>query len=233
MIGRRKMPGPLLDVGCGNGYGVACWQAEGVRAFGLDRSLYRMGRWAAEHGQSPPMVVGDAAKLPFATSTLSVVVSSGMIEHVGVAETANPYTISPASDQEEKRTAVIAELGRVTRPGGAVIVDCPNGSFPIDFWHGDRLGAFRLHSVPDVLLPGHNQLLRWGRTSGLVSALQPLGRRLRFRQIRSRWWGKLLSPVVAAGLFCFDRLIKTPLGPIVAWFYPYVVVTYEKPHASA
>jgi SAM-dependent methyltransferase len=233
LIGSRgDLPGPLLDVGCGNGYGVECWRAGGVRAFGLDRSLYRMGRWAAEHGEAPPMVVGDAAQLPFATSSLAVVVSSGMIEHVGVAETANPYTITPAPDQESSRSAVIAELGRVTSPSGALIVDCPNGAFPIDFWHGDRLGAFRLHRVPDTLLPTHHQLLRWGRITGLSGRLQPLGQRLRFRQIRSRWWGRVLSPFVAAGLFCCDRLIRTPLGPLVAWLYPYIVVAYEKPESA-
>ena len=230
---RGRLPGALLDVGCGNGYGVMSWRAEGVPAFGLDRSLYRMGRWAAEHGHSPPLVVGDAGELPFASNRLAVVVSSGMIEHVGVAETANPYTVTAHADQEQKRAAVVAELGRVTSPDGTLIVDCPNGSFPVDFWHGDRLGALRLHRVPDSLLPGHRQLLRWGRDSGLRPGLQPIGRRLRFRQIRSRWWGKLLSPVVMAVLFCSDRLIRTPLGPLVAWIYPYVVVAYEKPRATA
>lgn len=233
LLRRRERPtSTLLDVGCGNGYGVARWRERGLRAFGLDRSLYRMGRWASEHGRAPRLVVADAARLPFASSAFDAVVSSGMIEHVGVAEASNPYTVEPDAARDQLRAEVIAELGRVIRSGGAAFVDCPNGSFPIDFWHGDRLGAFRLHGVPDALLPGHRQLLRWGRAAGLLPRLQALGGRLRFQQIRARWWGRLLGPVVEALLKALDPLVETRLGPMIAWCYPYVVVSYDKPPAA-
>jgi SAM-dependent methyltransferase len=230
LLARRGLPAAtLLDVGCGNGYSVARWRGFGVRAFGLDRSLYRMSRWVREHGSAPRLVVGDAAQLPFAVASFDAVVSSGMIEHVGVAEAANPYSVTPHADRDRLRAGVVRELGRAVRPGGVAFVDCPNGSFPIDFWHGDRLGACRLHRVPDALLPGHRQLLQWGRAAGLRPRLQPLGGRLRFRQIGRRWWGRLLSPLVAAALKALDPLVKTALGPLIAWCYPYVVIAYDQP----
>lgn len=233
LMERPGLPaGSLLDVGCGNGYGVASWRARGLRAFGVDRSLYRMGRWASEHGRAPRLVVADAARLPFAASTFDGVVSSGMIEHVGVSERSNPYAIEPHAARDQLRGEVIRELGRVTRPGGAAFVDCPNGSFPVDFWHGDRLGASRMHRVPDSLLPGHRQLLEWGRAAGLGSRLQPLVGRLRFRQIRARWWGRLLGPVVESVLRALDPLLDSRLGAMIAWCYPYVVVAYDKPPAA-
>jgi SAM-dependent methyltransferase len=229
---RRQRASALLDVGCGNGYGVARWRERGQRAFGVDRSLYRMGRWASEHGRAPRLVVADAARLPFASSSFDAVVSSGMIEHVGVSEASNPYTVEPHAARDQLRGEVIADLGRVVRLGGVVFVDCPNGSFPIDFWHGDRLGAFRLHRVPDALLPGHRQLLRWGSAAGLRPRLQPLGGRLRFQQIRARWWGRLLGPVVEAVLKALDPLVETRFGPMIVGCYPYVVVSFDKPPAG-
>jgi len=230
LLGQQHAPAQsLLDVGCGNGYSVARWRANGVRAFGVDRSLYRMGRWVSEHGRRPRMAVADAAQLPFAAQTFDVVVSSGMIEHVGVSESSNPYCVRPLPGRDELREQVVGELGRVTKSAGVALVDCPNGSFPIDFWHGDRIGSFRLHSFPDALLASHQQLLRWGRAAGLAASLQPLKTRLRFRQIRTRWWGQLLSPLAEWTLRVMDRLIQTRFGPSLAWLYPYVVVSYRKP----
>jgi SAM-dependent methyltransferase len=225
---RRSAPLSLLDAGCGNGHSVLRWRAEGVRAIGVDSSLYRMSRWAALHGDSSPMVVADAARLPFAAGTFDAVTSSGMIEHVGVTETSQPYTVAAHADQDAARSSVVAELARVTSPNGLLVIDCPNGSFPIDFWHGDALGSVRFHRIPDALLPGHAQLLAWGRSSGMRPRLEPLRERLRFRQISRRWWGRLLSPLVRGVLAGLDLVVGTRAGPVVAWVYPYVVVSYEK-----
>jgi SAM-dependent methyltransferase len=217
--------GNLLDVGCGNGYGVLEWRRRGIPCFGVDRSLYRMARWASEHKDRRPLVVADAQQLPFADASFDAVVSSGMIEHVGVSETSSPYTVTAHPDRDERRAQVIRDLGRVARGGGAVFVDCPNGTFPIDFWHGNRLGAFRIHPVPDALLPTHGELLRWGKAAGCRAAIEPLHGRLRFRQISQRWWGKILSPAVAAFLRLLDLLVSARLGRLVAWLYPYIVVS--------
>lgn len=223
--------GPVLDVGCGNGYGVERWLARGHRTVGVDRSLYRLGRWAAERateGAERRLVVGDAAALPFREGAFGLVVSSGMIEHVGVSETSAPYTVRPHPDRDLLRRAVIAELGRILAAGGTLVVDCPNGAFPVDFWHGDRIGAFRVHPVPDALLPTHADLLRWGAEADLTPRIEPLGRRLRFRQVRRRWWGRLLAPLAALFLRALDRVVSTRLGRPLARLYPYVVVSYRR-----
>lgn len=181
--------GPVLDVGCGNGYGVERWLARGHRAVGVDRSLYRLGRWAAER-----------------------------------------------ADRDLRRRAVIAEPGRVLTAVGMLVVDCPNGAFPVDFWHGDRIGAFRVHLVPDSLLPSHSDLLRWGAETGLEPRIEPLGDRLRFRQVRRRWWGRLLAPLAALLLRLLDRAVGARPGGRWArsWarLYPYVVVSYRRATAT-
>jgi hypothetical protein len=55
-----------------------------------------------------------------------------VIEHIGVAETGVPkYSVRPLPDRDDQRAAFLAELFRVTRAGGVVFLDCPNGAFPI------------------------------------------------------------------------------------------------------
>ena len=49
-------------------------------------------------------------------------------------------------------------------PGGLLIVDRPNGAFPIDFWHGDHTNAPRWHWPSERLLPSYAEV------SGLVLA---------------------------------------------------------------
>lgn len=219
----------LLDVGCGNGYGVEAWRREGLTAFGVDISRYRLGRWVAEQRGPRPLVLADASRLPFRDGAFDLVISSGMIEHVGVSETTNPYRVTAHPDQSEQRAAVIAELSRVRMSRGILLVDCPNGAFPVDFWHGDRIGAFRLHSVPDALLPTLNDFRRWAARAGLAWQLQPLGGRLGFRQIGRRWWGRLLTPLVTLGLRILDACVRRDLWRLPGRFYPYLVVAFRSP----
>lgn len=145
----KRLPGDakrLLDLGCGNGYAVIAWRSAGVQAFGVDISRYRLARWVAEHRERRPFILADARNLPFRPDTFDVVISSGMIEHVGVRESSNPYTVHAEPDQNEARAQVIGELSRIVRSGGVSYLDFPNGTFPIDFWHGDQVGALRWHS---------------------------------------------------------------------------------------
>src|SRR5215831_14608630 len=79
------LTGPVLDVGCGNGYSVSEWRRRGMTAVGVDSSFYRASRWLAE-GSSGGLVIADAAALPFRDSQFQATYSSGLIEHVGVEE---------------------------------------------------------------------------------------------------------------------------------------------------
>jgi len=220
----------LLDVGCGNGEAVASWRESGVRAFGIDNSLYRLGRWIALGRGGGPLLLADAGRLPFAGGTFATVISSGMIEHVGVRESTRPYRVTADPDRDLQRERVLAELLRVTEPGGRTLVDCPNGAFPVDFWHGDTVGSFRLHDFPDPLLPTPGQFRAWGRRLGFRPVWLPLTGRLRFRQVGRHWWGRLLRPLMALHLRALDLMVRLGLGRLAAPAYPYLVVGLHRDH---
>jgi SAM-dependent methyltransferase len=223
----------LLDVGCGNGYSIPEWHRRSFRVVGVDIDPYRLSRWVREHPPGPPLVLADAQRLPFPRALFQCVVSSGMIEHVGVQEQPNPYRIRALPSKDVLRLSVFEELLSVVGPGGEVFVDCPNGMFPVDFWHGDRVGAFRLHAMPDVLLPSFRDFLGWGRTCGASVSLVPLGQRLRFRQVGRRWWGRLLRGPMRVLLSLLDGLVRWGISGLPSRLSPFLVVRLKPAHPTA
>jgi SAM-dependent methyltransferase len=225
-------PTLLLDVGCGNGYAVGEWRSHGLTAFGVDRSLYRMSRWVMEHAAPIPLVVSDATALPFPEGTFDVVLSSGMIEHVGVDESSSPYTVHPRPEKTELRRKAVMEMARVAADSGCVLIDFPNGSFPIDFWHGDNVGAFRAHSIPDVLLPSFSDIRKWAKSAQGSAVILPLTGRLKFRQVGRHLWGRVGSPLMRLMIGILDVFTSFGMGRLIAPAYPYLVVKVRKePHA--
>jgi SAM-dependent methyltransferase len=218
--------GRVLDVGRGNGYTVAGWRLHGHLAFGVDRSLYRLSRWLHLYRGAQALVVADARALPFRAGTFGTVISSGMLEHIGVREEPSPYRVRALPDKRASRAASVAEILRVTTPGGSLTLDFPNGWFPIDFWHGDRVGAFRLHMVPDRLNPSIREVRRYV-PAHRVEVLR-LCQRLRFRQISGRWWGRLLNKPGRFFLRTLDLLPRTVAGPIMAVASPFLVLKVSK-----
>ena len=216
----------LLDVGCGNGYSIPEWRRLGVHVVGVDVDPYRLSRWVSEHPAGTPLVLADAQRLPFTRGAFSCVVSSGMIEHVGVSETSSPYRITALPHKDMARLGVIRELLATAAPGAHVLLDCPNGSFPVDFWHGDRIGAFRLHRIPDVLLPSFPDFRAWGRSIGSSVLLIPVGSRLRFRQVGRRWWGRLFTGPMRTLMNCLDRLTRSGLTGLPSRLSPFLVVRF-------
>jgi 2-polyprenyl-6-hydroxyphenyl methylase/3-demethylubiquinone-9 3-methyltransferase len=95
----------LVDAGCGGGRLAPHVDGKGYRHVGVD--LRREGlRQAAEHGVRP--VNGDVTALPIATGAADVVAAGEILEHV---------TDLPAT---------VAELARVLRPGGLLVLDTVN-----------------------------------------------------------------------------------------------------------
>lgn len=224
----KRLPGDakrLLDLGCGNGYAVTAWRSIGVQAFGVDISRYRLARWVAEHRERRPLVLADARSLPFRPGTFDVVISSGMIEHVGVRESSNPYTVHAEPDQDESRAQVVGELSRIVRSGGVSYLDFPNGTFPIDFWHGDQVGSLRWHGNPDALLPTFRDVVRWALGAGLTARLEALTGRLAFRQVGRHWWGRFSAAPVALLLRFLDRVAARGWHRLPAVLYPYLVIS--------
>jgi 2-polyprenyl-6-hydroxyphenyl methylase/3-demethylubiquinone-9 3-methyltransferase len=92
----------LLDIACGGGVMGPHVARLGYRHVGADVGL-RALQVARDHGVLP--VQADAERLPFPDGVADVVVAGEMLEHV---------TDLPA---------VVAELCRVLRPGGTLVVD--------------------------------------------------------------------------------------------------------------
>ena len=198
----------VLDCGCGNGLSVDLLCDAGFDAWGNDVSALRKWQWQ-QRRRRDRLVVTDGATLPFPDAFFGAAISSGVIEHVGVEETGPPsYSVRPRVDRDAARAAFLAELLRVTQPGGVVFLDCPNGAFPFDFWHGNRPGAARRHSRHEGFLPTFGELaalLASTQPAARIDALSP-HRRLQFRQAAGHLHGRLLSR--PADLFF--RLMKLP-----------------------
>jgi len=124
LVGQR-----VLDVGCGIGMYTAAFLRETPHVFGVEiereRALQARER-AAGVVQSP------GERLPFADAAFDVVFSHEVLEHV-------------ADDR-----ACVAEMVRVARPGGRIVVFVPNRLYPFEthgiFWR-DR---YRFGNVPLV-----------------------------------------------------------------------------------
>ena len=99
----------VLDVGCGTGFGTAGVLERTDEVVGVDQSPSQLGRAQRKLGATTAQFcLGDAERLPFPTETFDHVWSSGSIE----------YWPRPIQ--------TIAELRRVCRPGGTVLVVGPN-----------------------------------------------------------------------------------------------------------
>jgi SAM-dependent methyltransferase len=121
----------VLDAGCGTGTGVAAMVGDGFSAMGVDMRAVA-GIWRSHDLPADAFVVGDVTALPFGDGTFDAVISLGVVEHVGTLT--GHLTLAPGWRAQRHRYA--AELRRVTRPGGRILLACPNKRFPIDVQHG-------------------------------------------------------------------------------------------------
>jgi SAM-dependent methyltransferase len=121
----------VLDVGCGLGGAVSLMAEDGFDAYGVD--IPSLAKFWVRAGNDPRrFLCCDAVRLPYAEGTFDVVLSLGVIEHIGTL--IGHCTL--ADNYKEARQQYADELLRVTRPGGRVLISCPNKSFPIDIQHG-------------------------------------------------------------------------------------------------
>lgn len=184
----------VLDAGCGIGQDVVEMNRDGLRAIGVDVSSVA-GMWSGLGRDGGSFVVGDVTSLPFPSGSFDAVISLGVVEHVG---TINGH-LTLAVDYREKRARFAAELERVTRPGGKVLIACPNKRFPIDIQHGPNDGI----TTPAVRTKvfqrtGINVHPTWGRYH-LAS----------YGDLR-RWFGAhRVRPLPLSGYFGFSALDRT------------------------
>ncbi|MBN8544091.1 MAG: class I SAM-dependent methyltransferase [Alphaproteobacteria bacterium] len=103
----------FLDVGCGAGDYMALIAHMGGNVSGIDLNTQQLerGRAAfASAGLRGDFVEGDARTLPFADGQFDVVYSADVFEHLSY----------------ETKQSLIAEMYRVLKPGGIVIIKTPN-----------------------------------------------------------------------------------------------------------
>ena len=104
--------GRVLDIGCGSGRLIVAWPW----VVGMDYDLCPLRYLSRE---SRPLVQGSAEQLPFAAATFDQVFSCEVLEHL------------PAG------TPAIAEISRVTKSGGKVLITTPDyggWTWPVVEW---------------------------------------------------------------------------------------------------
>ncbi len=132
-----EMTTRVLENGCGVGVYIGHLQPHARAVFGLEYEFER----AAEAAQrtTPALVVcGAGEHLPYPADSFEAVLSNEVIEHV----------------QDDR--AALAEMARVLKPGGRLILFCPNRWYPVEqhgvYWRGRYLfGNIPLvNYLPDV-----------------------------------------------------------------------------------
>lgn len=109
----------VLDVGCGTGIQLACYQDAGCRVSGLDASPAMLEVARRRLGSTASLRLGDATHLPFPDHAFDLVLASTVLHEM------------PA----EVRAATLGEMRRVLRPGGRILLtDFEAG--PVRPWRG-------------------------------------------------------------------------------------------------
>ncbi|MEW6580837.1 MAG: class I SAM-dependent methyltransferase [Chloroflexota bacterium] len=123
MIGHwTKLPGAwVLEAGCG----VGAYSSQIRRRYSLfveafDLELERVREARAD---TPHALVAAAEDLPYRANLFDIILSNEVIEHVA----------------DDRRA--MAEMVRVLKPGGRIVLFCPNRWYPVEqhghFWRGE------------------------------------------------------------------------------------------------
>lgn len=186
LVPRWRPGGRVLDVGCGNGEYLLRLKSVGWECQGVELSPN-----AAEVGRSLGLDIycGDLANAGFDDDAFDVVTAHHLIEH-----TADPQ-------------ALLAQMARVTRPGGTVIVRTPDSASLGRRWLGVNWYA---NDVPRHLyLFSSDNLQKLAERCGLEleELLRPVKPKLLLRSLalrrtgHSQIGGKGLKTAVLSGLY--------------------------------
>jgi ubiquinone/menaquinone biosynthesis C-methylase UbiE len=100
----------VLDLACGEGYGAALLARRAARVLGVDVSSDAVEHAKRAYAKLPnaEFKVGSCTAIPAGDATMDVAISFETLEHI--------------AEQEQ----FVAELARVLKPGGVLVVSCPN-----------------------------------------------------------------------------------------------------------
>ena len=151
LVGPAALAGRILNVGCGTGGFNAVAAAAGARIVGMDADAEAIAICAAKHRSDRSAYVrAEAERLPFRDGTFDVVYCFSVIEHVASVE------------------ATVAEMVRVTRPGGVIYVHTPNAW---SWWEG-HYKVFWAPFLPGPLARAYLRLR--GRPTAYLATLRRL-----------------------------------------------------------
>jgi SAM-dependent methyltransferase len=125
----ERIKGTILENGCGVGVYLENLHPLGGQVIGLEYDFSR----AARAKQKSNLILGGAGEqLPFPENTFNLILSNEVIEHV-------------MDDQ-----LAIQEMIRTLKPGGRLILFCPNRWYPVEthgiYWRG----RYRFGNIPLV-----------------------------------------------------------------------------------
>ncbi len=124
-----RVDGVILDNGCGLGTYLQALAPYSACRFGLEVELDRA---VVARRHAAGVALGEGERLPFAGASFNFILSNEVIEHV-------------VDDAQ-----VVAEMVRVLRPGGRMVIFCPNRWYPVEqhgvYWKGD----YRFGNIPLV-----------------------------------------------------------------------------------
>jgi SAM-dependent methyltransferase len=114
-----RLAGSILVDGCGVGTYLGRLALSENRTTGLDIELERAHQ---AHEKAERVVCAAGEWLPFASASFDLVLSHEVLEHV----------------QDDR--AAVAEIVRVMKPGGRMVMFCPNRGYPFEthgiYWRG-------------------------------------------------------------------------------------------------
>jgi SAM-dependent methyltransferase len=222
----------VLDIGCGNGLSVDILRRQAINAWGVDAGRARHDQWR-QRGSGKHLISANALRLPFQDASFDVVLSSGLIEHIGIhEEEGRRYHSYRLSDCEAKRIQFVREMVRMMKDDGFLLLDHPHGAFPADFWHGGAPGSLRWHKPSKDMLPRFAEIANYFRiadASLILASLSP-SQRLTFKKVGMHWYGRVFAPFMKFWLKILDRRALSFMAR--SFLNPYLVtVAARQPEA--
>jgi ubiquinone/menaquinone biosynthesis C-methylase UbiE len=148
----------VLDAACGLGYGIEILSRAGAAAVtGVDLDPEAIAEAKSRIGEhAKELVAGDLRKLPFEDDSFDVVISFETIEHV---------------EEPEK---ALAELRRVLRPDGVLVISSPNPDAYVG--HNEHhVHEFRPAELRDAVSSLFQNVTGFRQDAWLGSVIRPLG----------------------------------------------------------
>jgi ubiquinone/menaquinone biosynthesis C-methylase UbiE len=198
--------GRLLEAGCGPASMFGHFLARGFdEVHGIDVSpeMIRQGESRLAHhplAERCALRVADIEHLPYADGTFDVVVAMGVLEYL--------------SDY----AAALAEIRRVLRRGGHVILTVPNRTSAYHLARASYIKARRLLGVPPSVTYSSNPCIPWSLNRQLAAAgmEKVASSACNFIFFPLKELSERVSSAVSSRL---DPLSRTPLAPLLGAQY--------------